>query len=383
LWFNTSTTKFVNYHQNDEVVYNSKWWGRVFPGSQVTIYSWITSNVVPAEYTGPGTPLNLTDYAVEYVLNSTGAITPVYFFWARNTNIIFNQIGKTLSDTICESYISAPQASGIAYFAPIQSNVMGLYNTTEYVNSTDTVMHIGFATGTNDDDSHSIYSLIRSNYPDDFLPGLPALTSLPPLSLYDRMLDSMSGVDESGAIVPDPYLPKPVQSGVLVRPRQSFFYSRFGALKNYLTLANQELAKIPFTETQSSKFLYTVGPINPSTGLPFYETTDYWDPVNWWATGYNDNTKSAILVESYYQLATINAQNGLIVTVNKNGAGLQETYRYDSGLAAWERIGLQNGTIQFKTDLWDYASARLGWGDNFFDTTPFDNQFNYNAFLLI
>jgi hypothetical protein len=372
LWFNTSTTKFVNYHQNDEVVYNSKWWGRVFPGSQVTIYSWITSNVVPAEYTGPGTPLNLTDYAVEYVLNSTGAITPVYFFWARNTNIIFNQIGKTLSDTICESYISAPQASGIAYFAPIQSNVMGLYNTTEYVNSTDTVMHIGFATGTNDDDSHSIYSLIRSNYPDDFLPGLPALTSLPPLSLYDRMLDSMSGVDESGAIVPDPYLPKPVQSGVLVRPRQSFFYSRFGALKNYLTLANQELAKIPFTETQSSKFLYTVGPINPSTGLPFYETTDYWDPVNWWATGYNDNTKSAILVESYFQLATINAQNGLIVTVNKNGAGLQETYRYDSGLATWERIGLQNGTIQFKTDLWDYASARLGWGDNFFDTTPFD-----------
>jgi len=372
LWFNTSTTKFVNYHQNDEVVYNSKWWGRVFPGSQVTIYSWITSNVVPAEYAGPGTPLTLSDYSVEYVLNSTGAITPVYFFWARNTNIIFNQIGKTLSDTICESYISAPQASGIAYFAPIQSNVMGLYNTSEYVNSNDTVMHIGFATGTNEDDSHSIYSLIRANYSDDFLPGLPALTSLPPLSLYDRMLDSMSGVDESGAIVPDPYLPKPVQSGVLVRPRQSFFYSRFGALKNYLTLANQELAKIPFTETQSSKFLYTTGPINPSTGLPFYETTDYWDPVNWWATGYNDNTKSAVLVESYYQLATINAQNGLIVTVNKNGAGFQETYRYDSGLDTWERIGLRDGTIQFKTDLWDYASARLGFGDNFFDTTPFD-----------
>lgn len=372
LWFNTSTTKFVNYHQNDDVVYNSKWWGRVFPGSQVTIYSWITSNVVPTEYTGPGTPLNLTDYAVEYVLNSTGAITPVYFFWARNTNIIFNQIGKTLSDTICESYIAAPQASGIAYFAPIQSNVMGLYNTGEYVNNTDTVMHIGFATGTNDDDSHSVYSLIRANYPDDFLPGLPASTNLPPVSLYDRMLDSLSGVDESGAIVPDPYLPKPVQSGILARPRQSFFYSRFGGLKNYLTLANQELAKIPFTETQSSKFLYTVGPINPSTGLPFYRTEDYWDPVNWWATGYNNNTKSSMLVESYYQLATINAQNGLIVTVNKNGAGLQETYRFDGTTSTWVRIGLQNGTIAFKSDLWDYESARLGWGDNFFDTTPFD-----------
>ena len=116
---------------------------------------------------------------------------------------------------------------------------MGLYNTSSYVNSTDTVMHIGFATGTNEDDSHSIYSLIRANYPDDFLPGLPALTSLPPLSLYDRMLDSMSGVDESGAIVPDPYLPKPVQYGIYARPRQSFFVNRFLALKNYLTYANE------------------------------------------------------------------------------------------------------------------------------------------------
>ena len=372
LWFNTSTTKFVNYHQNNDVVYNSEWWGRVFPGSQVTVYSWITSNVIPALYTGPGTPYSIDEYAVEYVLNSTGAITPVYFYWVRNTNIIFNQIGKTLSDTICESYISAPQSTGISYFAPLQADVMGLYNCGEYINGTDTVMHIGFATGTNDDVSHSVYSLIRGGYADDFLPGLPTLTSLPPLSLYDRMLDSMSGVDETGEIVPDPYLPKPVQSGILARPRQSFFYNRFGALKNYLTLANQELAKIPFTETQNSQFLYTTGPINPSTGLPFYETTDYWTPTNWWATGYSDNTRSALLVESYYELATINAQNGLIVTVNKNGAGLQETYIYDSTLATWVRIGLQNGTIQFKSDLWDYETARLGFGDNFFDTTPFD-----------
>ncbi len=27
LWFDTSTTRFVNYHQSDDVVYNSKWWG--------------------------------------------------------------------------------------------------------------------------------------------------------------------------------------------------------------------------------------------------------------------------------------------------------------------------------------------------------------------
>jgi len=381
LWFDTSATKFVNYHQSNDVVYNSKWWGKVFPGSTPRVYSWITSDVTPENYAGPGVPKDLDNYAIEYVLNSTGAIVPVYFYWVRNTNIVFTQLGKTLSDTICESYIVSPISTGIAYFAPLLPNAFGLYNTTEYVNNTDTVMHVGFATGTNDDVSHSAYSLIRENTT-DFLPGLPGTPGIThPESLYNRMLESLSGVDESGAVVPDPNLPKPVQSGILVRPRQSFFYNRFGALKNYLEYANEILIKIPVAETIQSNFLYAHGAVNPSTvNNPnwsgpeelFYNTADYWEFVNWWAVGYNDSTRSAMLVQSYYDLATINAQNGLIVTVAKNGAGLQETYRYDSTTTSWVRIGLQNGTIQFKSSLWDYSGARLGFGDNFFDTTPFD-----------
>ena len=381
LWFDTGTTKFVNYHQSNDVVYNSKWWGQVFPGSSPAVYSWITSTVLPTSYAGPGTAKDINEYAIEYTLNTTGAIVPVYFYWVRNTNIVFTQLGKTLSDTICESYIANPLTTGIAYFAPLLPNAFGLYNTGEYVNNTDTVMHVGFATGTNDDVSHSAYSLIREKT-DDFLPGLPGTPDvIRPESLYNRMLESMSGVDESGAVVPDPNLPKPVQSGILVRPRQSFFYSRFGALKNYLTRANEILAHYPYNETSYSTFLNTAGGINPSTvgnsqwlGAEelFYDTQAYWEHINWWAPGYNNNTRSAMMVQSYYDLATLNAQNGLIVTVAKNGQGVQETYIYDITINDWIRIGLQNGTIQFKSTLWDYASARLGFGDNFFDTTPFD-----------
>jgi len=392
LWFDTSTTKFVNYHQSDDVVYNSVWWGRVFPGSDVRVYSWITSDVLPILYQGPGTPRSLDNYVIQYRLNSTGTIVPIYYYWVRNTNIVFNQLGKTLSDTICESYIATPISTGISYMAPIQPNVFGLYNCGSNINNTDTALHIGFATGTNDDVSHSVYSLIRSNYADDFLPGLPGIgDTLVPESLYNRMLESFSGVDQTGAVVPDPYLPKPVQSGILVRPRQSFFYNRFKGLENYLTYANEVFALYPLAETSSLKFLFTEGQINKSTDpvyntdplTPyystspwtgpielFYNTQDYWELVNWWAPGYDNNTRSAMLVESYYDLAPINAQIGLIVTVNKNGEGLQETYIYDG--AEWVRIGLQSGTIQFKSSLWDYAEARLGFGDNFFDTTPFD-----------
>ena len=371
LWFNTSNTRFVNYHQND-IVYNSKWWGRVFPGSDVAVYSWITSDVPPVSYAGPGTVFNVDSYAIEYILNSTGVLTPVYFYWVRNTNIVFTKTGKTLADSTIQSYIANPTNSGISYFAPLQQNAFALYNSAENINNQDTVLHIGFATGTNDDVSHSLYNLIRTNYADDFLPGLPGTNAVDvPESLYDRMLDSLCGVDESGAVVPDPYLPKSVQYGIYARPRQSFFVNRFLALKNYLTYANEILAQYPITETRRTTFLNTEGTINPSNDLPFYVTADYWSYVNWWATGYDNNTKSALQVPVYADLSTIDASAGLIVTVTANGDGKSETYVY-TNLGTWERIGLQDGTIEFDSSLWDYATARLGFGDNFFDTTPYD-----------
>ena len=37
----------------------------------------------------------------------------------------------------------------------------------------DSVLHIGFSTGTSDDVVHNLYSLIREDFADDFLPGLP------------------------------------------------------------------------------------------------------------------------------------------------------------------------------------------------------------------
>jgi hypothetical protein len=389
LWFDTSNTRFVNYHQND-IVYNSQYWGRIFPGSDVAVYSWIVSNVSPLEYIGPGIPYDIDDYTVQGVINAEGTVVPVYYFWVRNTNIVFDKTGKTLADSTLETYISNPQNTGISYFSPLQPNIFALYNSGDYLNGNDTVLHIGYATGTNDDPVHNQYELIRANYADDFLPGLPGSgagyqtrTSVgitEPISLYNRMLDSMCGVDNAGAVVPNPFLPKAVQTGVLARPRQSFFYDRYDALKNYLQYANTVLAQFPIAEIRNPSFLNTSGATNPSTVdnpnwsgsvLPFYDTTNYWSYVNWWATGYDNNTKSALQVPIYADLATLSVAVGTIVTVATNGSGNSETYIYNAD-GSWTRIGLQNGTIEFSSALWDYSTYRLGFGDNFFDTTPYD-----------
>jgi len=372
VWFNTNNVRFVNYHQNDDVEYNSQYWGQVFPGSDVAVYSWIASNELPVNYQGPGTPHDLDSYVVFNTQDTRGMFVPVYYYWVRNTNIVFTKRGKTLSDTIIESYITNPKNSGISYFAPLLPNVFGLYNTDEYVNNTDTVFHVGFSTGTNDDVAHAEYSLIRANYADDFLPGLPINNNQSPISLYDRLLDSLSGVDETGAVVPDPFLPKAVQSGIYARPRQSFFVNRFGALKNYLTYANEIIAQYPITETKNElTFLFKVGDINPSTGLPFYDTQNFWNYINWWATGYDNNTKSVLQVPLYADLSALSVPAGTIVTVAQNNNGNSETYVLQT-TGTWERIGLQNGTIEFKSTLWDYNEGKFGFGGSFYDTTVYD-----------
>lgn len=361
VWLNTKNMRYVNYHQNDDVSYNSQYWATLFPGSDVAVYSWVVSNVVPADYRGPGTPLDINSYSIQYVINDAGALTPTYYFWARNTNTI-NE-GKTLSDSIIASYIENPKGSGISYFSPILPSVYGLYNSGDYINANDSVLHIGFATGTNNDVSHEQFNLIRDGYASDFLPGVPLLPSESPDSLYDRLLDSLCGVDETGAVVPNPYLPKAVQTGVLARPRQSFFLNRFTALKNYLQYANTILSQFPITEIRQSSFLTSSG--------EFYDTRDYWEYINWWATGYDDNTKSALQVSKYADLSTLSVVAGTIVSVSNGSTGSTETYVYES-TGNWRRIGLENGTIRFKSSLWDYQSVRLGFGDNFFDTDTYD-----------
>jgi hypothetical protein len=252
-------------------------------------------------------------------------------------------------------------------------NVFGLYNCSSFVNATDTVLHIGYSVTANDDVAHNQYSLIRDGYAEDFLSGVPgsgaayqnhaAVGISEPIGLYNRMLDSMCGVDNAGGVVPDPLLPKAVQTGILARPRQGFFYNRFGALKNYLQYANTVLAQFPIIETRNAKFLFRTG--------EFFDTTKYWNTINWWAPGYNDNTKSSLQVAIYADLATLAVPIGTIVTVAQNSAGNAETYIF-AGDATWIRIGLANGTIEFSSMLWDYAEAKLGFGDNFFDTTPYD-----------
>lgn len=372
MWLDTSRLRFVNYHQ-DDIVYNSKYWGKPFPGSYIAVYTWVESTTTPAFYVGEGTPYDLTKYAVEYGLDTTGALIAKYYFWVKNSNMISAKLGKTLPDSILERYITDPISSGISFFAPLKVNVFGLYNTKDSINNTNTSIHIGFSTGDNDDPTHSEYQLIRDGVESDFLPGIPGVQDKysTPIGLYERFLDSSSGLDSLGNVVPNLYLPKLMRRGISVRPIQSLFSYRLTALKNYIEYANSVMQEIPIAESISPSFLTIKGSINPSLGLPFFDTTTAWQYTYWWKTGYSSKTKAAFDVPKYADLATLTIKEGLIVGVTANGDGKREIYLCTN--SSWERIGLEDGTISFNDLLYDYVKNKIGFGESFFDTVTYDS----------
>jgi len=360
-WFNTNTTKFLNNHQ-DDLAYNAKYWGQIFPGSVVTVYTWVESDVTPVNYTGSGTPYSLQKYTTAYAVNSNNGLAPKYYYWVRNTNTLYGN--KTLSDSVLERYITSPQNSGIAYMAALRGDTYALYNAREYINGITTNIHLGFSTGTNESSIQNQYKLIQNNSPSDFLPGLPnyALGHVNPEGLYNRLLESFAGIDETGASVPNYTLPAYMQTGINVRPRQSMFINRFTALKNYLEYANSILSQYPINEFSNLTYLSAAG--------AYFDASAYWFNKYWWATGYDNKTKTKVEVGVYSDLYKLTVTEGLIVGVAKNGQGKREVYLYTND--AWTRIGLQDGTIEFSNTLWDYQTNKIGFGDNFFDTESFD-----------
>ena len=478
VWWNTSTVRFIDPNQ-DSIVYASRRWAQLFPGSQVDVYQWIRSTTPPSLYSGEGVPQNTLSYTVNSNLSQDGTFATYYYFWVRGITVTATQLGKTLPASTVASYIADPKASGIAYLAPINASTIALYNSADDIEASDTVISIEYDRELTNDNVHVEYELIPQDRADGFLSD----------SLYRKLQDSFCGVDTFGNKVPDPNLGPAERYGVQFRPRQSMFVDRFGALKNYLIRANIVLAQYPISETRSFVLLnssepipvesetinagsfvvgdtytiFTVGttdftligagsntvgvqftatgagtgtgtavitnwnlqvanleqlgfqtPIWSNTSGPIplgyqylvttdssnrglwtiytvqnsdtlantrvliltkiqgFNTPDYWSYINWYRPGYNSSTKVVAEVPTYSALSTITVAVGSSVKVTANAQGKFEIYLLTD--LGYERVVLEDGTIEFSEELWDYAVGRFGFDVEVFDAQYFDQE---------
>jgi hypothetical protein len=419
IWWDTTNTRFIDPNQND-VVYASRRWGQVFPGSIIAVYQWVASPVPPVNYTGPGIPYSFTSYTVTSSVNEQGLFVVTYYFWLAGLLTVNQQAKKTLSTNTIAQYIADPRASGISYIAPINASTIAIYNSLEYIVASDTVLYVEFDQQPTENAVHSEFQLIPTRA-EGFLNA----------GLYQKFQDSFCGADLRGSAVPDPFLTPSEKYGVATRPRQSMFANRFLALQNYLGETNALLANLPITEMRTFNLLNSAEPIpsaasdawdkllanqeellyqdlaaaplgyrylvvNDSafnglwtiyqikvTGpqllryleliqVQTYDTKRYWSYQDWYLTGYNPSVRPVAEVANATELLTLTVAENSSVKVTANAQGKWEIYRYTN--STWVRVGLQTGTIKFSNQLWDYSAGRFGFDVEVFDAQYYDQE---------
>lgn len=413
IWWNTTNVRFLNPNQ-DDIVYASKKWGNVFPGSTVEVYEWIESTVVPASYKGDGTVLNDQLYSTNTSLNTQGTLQTRYYFWVKNQPEVNKSAGKTLSTKVIAQYIENPRSSGVSYIAGINASTVGIYNGVDYINAVESILHIEFDKEQNNSNVHFEYELLAQDKDDSFISA----------GLYRKLLDSFSGADTLGNLVPDPNLSVGDRYGVQVRPRQSMFVDRFAALKNYLQYTNAILKQYPIAETRKFGILNSQEPYPSSSSGAYnaivenlqelayqdlaqvpvgyrylvqvdsaynggwtiyekladgslflyrvqgYNTKNFWTYIDWYAPGYNSSTNVVAEVSNFAGLSTLNVAVGSSVRVAANAQGKFEIYLLSE--TGWDRVGLEDGTIAFSASLWDYTLGKFGFDVEVFDAQYFD-----------
>ena len=109
-----------------------------------------------------------------------------------------------------------------------------------------------------------------------------------------------------------------------------------------------------------------------------YDVRNYWSYIDWYASGYNQFVAPDFSVETFVDLNFINVGIGGIVKilkVNTGGWMLLEKFA-NSSSADWTQsykvIGLQNGSIQFSSNLYTTSSSAVGYDAGTFDGSGFD-----------
>jgi hypothetical protein len=354
IWWDTDSVRFIDPNQ-DDIVYASRRWGQVFPGSRVDVYQWTASSVPPVNYTGPGIPLSTVTYSVRSSLNLDNIFVTTYYFWVRGINTINTAAGKTLSPIGVARYIESPRTSGIPYIAALNSSTVAIYNGLEFISAADTILHIGYDRELTDANIHTEYQFVADGQADSFLNA----------TLYRKLQDSFCGVDTAGAQVPDILLSPAERYGVQFRPRQSMFANRFAALQNYLTRANNVLKLYPVAETKNLSLLNSSEPEPLSLSSPTTVEISIASPavVTWPGQTIPINTPvvfstsgtlptGLVAGTTYYVRSTVSPGN-FTVSANQGGSPVNTTgtqtgvqsgvvVQWNQRLATIEELGYQN-----------------------------------------
>ena len=419
VWWNLDKCRYIDYEQGD-LNYRISNWGELFPGSEIEVCEWVESLVLPSQYataTGNGEAKYADNSAyVEqtYLDPQSGLIRTRYYYWVKNKTSV-DTANRTRDNNIVSiaDIIQNPREQNIPYMAVVASNAFSLYNINSYLTASDIILKVEYATTLNENIAHSEYELVQQNNP----------LSIIPAKYINKLIDSLSGENSIGEVVPDLRLKENNQVGISIRPRQTMvknpakaieifvgYLNRFFATKliaqsrnlsglraqepvppdaagfyNQTVATIDELYYVPTTslidgykvlvETDSTnegywtiyEFIASRTPQWQLYRIQSYDSTRFWDYADWYATGFNAQTQIDYLVQEFKDVAALSLTAGDIIKVLDDGQGQFELYQVDASLNPII-VGAENGTIQLSEALYNSDVSLVG-----FDNTGFDN----------
>jgi hypothetical protein len=119
-----------------------------------------------------------------------------------------------------------------------------------------------------------------------------------------------------------------------------------------------------------------------------YDVRNYWTYKDWYATGYSQFDGPDFKINTFADLFSVNEtlsalKDGgvgiLVRVINGNNGQWVLLNKYSTSdsidwTQSYEVVGIENGTIQFKSSLYEFAGTNVGYDANIFDGGDFDVQ---------
>lgn len=258
LWWDLSAVRFLEA-QTDvprhsdlerrkvEMLHRISTWGRIAPGTSVDVYEWVRSLIPPSEWNEEGQVYNDTAYVQTREFSAQlNRLVTVYYFWVKNRAKIQNEARgfRKIDAKTVSRLLENPTALDLPWIAPIAPDAFIISGASQYLNDAGTVVQIETQLLDTDSVVHTEWSLMRAN--DE--------RSLPDEYLWNRLVDSVVGMNQVSKQVPDLTLHPAMRVGLSVKPRQSMFAaddprrSMMAARESFVGMINRILARTNITQ---------------------------------------------------------------------------------------------------------------------------------------
>ena len=372
-------------------------------------------------YTPSGAVKNATNpaWTQEVDYDQNGNPKTWYYFWVANATTLPLPANRTKTTQEIKNILQNPDAYGVSWYAAIDPANIIVSNVIRYLNSNDTMMQMVYTQKVNDSNDHKQWALAREGDQASTIDSY----------FWTKLHDSLIGFDGLGNPVPDMNLNAYQRYGTLIRPRQSWFKDRIAAATIYINKINSLLSNIALRDdpdklnwvnyffneepipAQDGNYDFTVDTLAQRNALTVkiqngqtvlvrpvpdnsyrwviyqwvyatrswktvriqqWKTQNYWQYIDYYNSTYGISASTI----PTYTVSTLSDLNNLTVTatdvvkVLNNGNNLWELYQSIS--KNWIRVGLEAGTVQVLSSIYDTTGYVAEFGGDTYDELGFD-----------